>query len=136
MTVLPIEASPANLSMARDFLLLKWNERAEERGLPPRRDLSGSCKFSSLFARTVFGAEMRGNQDHQFNILPDGSILDLNADAEDVSGLEAPHHHDPEFWGNPEHLAAMRSCDPRVAAWIEGFSALVPGLDEPDRPEP
>lgn len=51
---------------AREFVLRKWRERAEERGLSMPDDLSGSCKFSSLFASRLFGLEMRGNEQHQF----------------------------------------------------------------------
>ena len=138
----PISASETNLAMARDFVFRKWTERAAERGNPVPTDLSGSCKFSSLFAASVFGAQMHGNSDHQFCRLPSGQILDLNADAADVKALKRPWRHDRGFWNNPDHRDAMDSCGPRVDRWLADFaaelaerSALLEGAAEPDAGE-
>lgn len=117
----PLRPDPDVADLAREFVLRKWRERAAERGLSVPRDLSGSCKFSSLFASRLFGLEMRGNEDHQFCIHPDGSIFDLNADAEDVRALANPWKHDPAFWMNPDHQESMESCHPRVEAWLDEF---------------
>lgn len=132
----PIPATEENIERAKAFVLKKWIERWHERN--PNgptynaffgwdrepTDLSSACKFSSMFAQRVFGGQLRGNIDHQFVKLPDGRILDLNIDAEDVRKLRAsgdPHRHDRAFWGNPEHLDAMKSCEPRVGQWVSEF---------------
>lgn len=118
----PISLSPDALDLARDFVFQKWCERAGERLLPMPDDLSGSCKFSSLFCAEVFGLKMRGNADHQFCIDEQGSIVDLNAGAADVSRLSDPWRHDPIFWNNRDHRASMQSCRPRVALWLQEFA--------------
>ncbi|WP_411839688.1 hypothetical protein [Paracoccus sp. ME4] len=122
---LPMNLNPELADRAREFVLRKWRERAAERNLPAPEDLSGSCKFSSLFAAKLFGLEMRGNEQHQFCIRPDGSIFDLNAGAADVAALADPWKHDPVFWMNPDHREAMESCEARVAAWLEDFAAEI-----------
>jgi hypothetical protein len=124
--VLPakLPATEENVERARNFVYEKWCERSEER-FEPRRptDLTNSCKFSSMFAREIFGGKLRGNQAHQFVELADGSILDLNKDARDVKelGNHAYHHDDEFYWGNPEHQDALKSCRPRVAKWVKEF---------------
>ena len=117
-----LTASKENLALAKRFLLLKWQERAAERGLRNKPvDLENACKFVSLFVQSVFGLEMRGYWAHQFNMLPDGSVLDLT---DTVSGASAEIFHDPSFWDNPEHRASMDSCRPRVAQWVEEFKLI------------
>lgn len=130
-----LPATPENIEKAKAFVLKKWRERATERGLRAPTDLSSSCKFSSLFAQRVFGGKLRGNWDHQFVVLPDGKVLDLNLDAEDVRALDDPHRHDRSFWGNREHRESMASCEPRVAAWVEEFRREM-RLDESWSPTP
>lgn len=118
-----LPATPENIARTKRFVMQKWIERAEERGtLAPPTDLSNSCKFSSLFAREIFGGRLRGHQAHQFVEL-DGRVLDLNTDALDVQqlGADAHQHDDEYFWGNPEHQEALDSCRPRVKAWVEEF---------------
>jgi hypothetical protein len=119
-----LPATPENIARAKKFVMEKWIERARER-YEPRvpTDLSNSCKFSSLFAREIFGGRLRGNQAHQFVELADGTKVDLNIDARDVRELgdHAHHHEDEVFWGNPEHQQAVDSCRPRVDQWIAEF---------------
>lgn len=118
-----LPATVDNIHRAKDFLMGKWVEWHQERGNDHPEDLSNSCKFSSLFAREVFGGRLRGNHLHQFVELPNGQILDLNIDARDVLNMGAhAHHHDDElFWGNPEHKESLDSCRPRVAQWVAEF---------------
>jgi hypothetical protein len=151
-----LPATSENIERAKQFVLKKWIERFQERypslakdptGPDYPRDLSNSCKFTSLFAQAVFGGRLRGNEGHQFVELEDGQRLDLNADAEDVlairkrferSGLTGwhtdpdepsgfvdyhgdPHAHDPAFFGNRDHVEAMRSVVPRVKDWVQEF---------------
>lgn len=119
-----LPATPALVAAARDFALARWRERAAEYGAPPPDDLTGSCKFTSLFAALVFGGRLRGNKDHQFVELPDGARLDLNAGARDVRRLGThAHTHERTFWANPEHRDAMRTCEARARAWAERFLA-------------
>lgn len=124
---LPLPASPDVIEAARGFLLARWKERAAERGLPEPRDLSRSCKFSALFARSVFGGRLEGNRHHVYLRLPDRRLLDLNEDACDVASMRErgldPHCHDPFVWKEREHLASIRSCSGRVAAWVHLFTA-------------
>lgn len=123
---LPIPASPANIALARSFVLTKWRERAKEMGRPSPKDLSDSCKFTSQFARIIFGGELAGNQKHQFVRLDNGDILDLNFYADDVQKkIKDPHRHDPSFFGNPEHEESMASCRGRVMEWIREFIQIL-----------
>jgi hypothetical protein len=131
---LPIEPNDDNLSAASAFALEMWRRRWEDRrdswleefgcldGFRERRpeDLSGSCKFTSLFAAAVFGGAIDGNFEHQYAV-KDGAIIDLNLEAEDVRSLAAPHARDPLFFGSRDHLASMRTCAPRVNAWLAEF---------------
>lgn len=127
---LPIPATPENIAFARKFMLAAWDQRAEELGRKDPPDLSDSCKFSSQFARIIFGGELQGNVDHQFIRLPNGRILDLNMYADDVQHkIDHPHIHDPEFFGNPEHEKSMASCRGRVFQWVEDFRKLLKARD-------
>lgn len=120
-----VPATPENIHLAKQFVMQKWAERWAEKGFEGQpADLSNSCKFSSLFAREIFGGRLRGQQAHQFVELEDGTIVDLNLDAKDVKALgQHAHFHDDElFWGNPEHKDALDSCRPRVNQWVEEFT--------------
>jgi len=140
----PWPATPDNLRAARAFVMAKWRERARELGLPDPDDLSGSCRFSSMFAQGIFGGELQGNPAHQFVRL-DGEVLDLNADARDVRERRAeweaaqrkarigrrldgrewhardPHAHDRRYWWSMENQEALRRCKPRVDSWTREF---------------
>lgn len=120
-----LPATPENVERAKQFVLQKWIERAKDRGYPEHAlptDLSSSCKFTSQFAQRIFGGELRGNWHHQYVQLPDGQMLDLNLDAEDVKKLGTlAHNHDRKFWRNPEHRESMASCRGRVDDWVREF---------------
>lgn len=118
-----LDATDANVSAAKLFLMDRWRERAANLGRPEPTDLSRSCKFSSLFAQRVFGGTLRGHRDHQYVVLPDGRTLDLNVDAEDVRSMASPHHHDARWFGNTDHVRSMSSCLPAVQGWVERFIA-------------
>ncbi len=126
--LLPIPATPENITKAKAFLLRKWKERWRDRNPngtighdDEPSDLSGSCKFSSMFAQKIFGGQIRGNYDHQFVVLRNGKVLDLNGDAADVKGIKTPYIHDRRFFGNRDHKESMRSCEPRVERWVSDF---------------
>ena len=115
-----LHPSAENIELARSFCMEKWVERAAELGKTCPTDLSGSCKFTSLFAKLVFGGEIEGNEQHQFNVIED-DLLDLNAGAGDVQGIAGIHDDEPGFIGNPEHLESMNSCLERVVGWVLEF---------------
>jgi hypothetical protein len=114
----PIPATVENVEKARAFLIKKWKERSKEMLRPAPEDLTGACKFASLFAQKVFGGEIRGNWHHQFVVLAGGEKLDLTAG---LTRDRIDYRHDPEFWNNPEHIRSMQSCLPRVEAWANEF---------------
>lgn len=123
-TILPTHN---HIMRAREFALKKWKERAQERGSPEPADLSYSCKFTSLFAQKLFGGKIKGSWDHQYLELPDGMVIDLNIDAEDVRALgDKAHTHDPSFFrGNHDWRDSMQSIKPRVNQWVKEFRSTL-----------
>ena len=129
---LPIEVTPENIEAASNFAFEKWLDRWAERKAewesstttpfpePEPDDLSGSCKFTSVFAAVVFDYGIDGNHDHQFAVRK-GQVIDLNAGAADVRALSNPYHLDPLFFGSKDHLKSMVSCAPRITAWLTDF---------------
>lgn len=110
-----------NIRRAKRFVFDKWQQRAKEYGrdqLP--FDLSGACKFASLFAKGVFGGQLKGNKLHQFLEL-EGQIIDLTAGSKDVASMLNPYHHDKVFWRNAEHVQSLDSCSVRVSDWVNEF---------------
>jgi hypothetical protein len=71
----------------------KWCNQAKDRGLTAPIDLSGSCKYGSLFMNQVFGGKIFGHYKHQYNIIS-GRIVDLSHDAIDVGKFTNPYLHD------------------------------------------
>lgn len=120
-----LDPTPENVDKARAFVARKWRQWCAEYGKPAPADLSGSCRFSSQFARRLFGGRIVGNEHHVFVRLADGTVLDLNAGAADVRACADPYRHDPWVWRYRPHLDLQRSCRPRVARWVREF------LDEP-----
>lgn len=130
----PLEYSAEHFLTAQAFVMNKWLERFNEKkknweklgdfNESPPADLSGSCKFSSLFAAAIFGGEVQGNEHHQYCVL-NNQVIDLNKDANDVKDLEDPYFHDDYFFGSKDHMASMKSCKERVNAWLKEFPSYL-----------
>mgnify|MGYP006352167655 CR=1 FL=1 len=118
-----LPATDKNVAKARAFVWKKWRERADELGRPEPKDLTGACKFASIFARYVFGGTLRGNADHQFLVLADGKIVDLTSGSSDVFALEEPYRHSSMWWGNRDHVYSLEAADPRASVWAAEFLA-------------
>lgn len=107
-------------ALAKVFVFRKWVELAVERKICAPTDLSGACKFGSLFMSRVFGGCLRGHYQHQYNLI-DGRIVDLSHDAADVGSMRNPYLNEPEFFAIPEFRASMDSCLPRIELWAVEF---------------
>ncbi len=105
---------------AKRFVFRKWSELAAERSQPKPADLSGACKFGSLFMHRVFGGAIHGHYQHQYNIIG-GRIVDLSHDALDVGAMRTPYLHEPEFFEIPEEIASLARCVPRIDGWVAEF---------------
>lgn len=117
-----LTATDKNVEKARDFVWKKWQERADELGRPKPKDLTGACKFASIFARYVFGGTLRGNADHQFLVI-DGKVVDLTSGSSDVFALDEPYRHSAHWWGNRDHVYSLESAEPRASVWAAEFLA-------------
>lgn len=119
---LPIPATEENIKTAAAFALDKWRERRREYNKlfrekkPLPTDLSGACKFCSMFAVKLFGGELQGNEDHQWVEL-DEEIIDLTDNVDD-----GEYDHDDSFWLNEDHVDALVSNISRVNQWVDEFS--------------
>lgn len=113
-----------HFAQAKVFVFRKWCERAVERGAMPPTDLSGSCKYGSLFMNQVFGGIICGHYEHQYNIIG-GRIVDLSHDAMDVGRLTNPYLHEPDFFAIPKKQTALNRCLPRVEGWVVQFLAEI-----------
>jgi hypothetical protein len=113
----------------RQFLLAKWQERAQEIApdKTPPTDLTDSCKFSALFGSVVFSADIAGNWDHVFNVI-DGEIFDINAEASDVAGRADIHRHDSDFINGDDFADSIQTCLRRVSDWVNEFSERYPQM--------
>ena len=107
-------------ALAKVFVFRKWCEQAAKRDAPPPADLSGSCKYGSLFMNQVFGGRVCGHYQHQYNIIG-GRIVDLSHDAIDVGSIINPYLHEPGYFAIPEKRASLNSCLPRVERWVAQF---------------
>lgn len=109
-------------AQSKVFVFRKWCEQAAERKIAPPADLSGACKYGSLFMNQVFGGSIRGHYEHQYNHIG-GRIVDLSHDAMDVGRIANPYLHEPDFFAIPEKQAALNRCLPRVEGWVLEFIA-------------
>ncbi len=112
----------ANFALAKAFFFGKWCERSARRELPVPLDLSGSCKYGSLFMQCVFGGALHGHYQHQYNVI-DGRLVDLSHDAADVSRMSHPYLHEPDYFLIPEMQASLDLCLPHAQAWAIQFMA-------------
>jgi hypothetical protein len=111
--------SRENHRLANEILDHMWAERNSERGIVST-DRSGSCKFSALLARTLFGGKLAGNENHVF-VIRRGKVLDMNAGQADVALLgKRAHYHDASIL-HPQYRESLSSCLPRVAKWCIEF---------------
>jgi hypothetical protein len=129
---LPIDPTADNIELASVFVFEMWKSRWREQKndweekvgstyyIDEPTDLSGSCKFSSIFAALVFDADIDGNGVHQFAVKK-GRIIDLNSGAADVTDMSAPYALDALFFGTRDHIASMTSCMPRILEWVQAF---------------
>lgn len=113
-----VEPTPANLRLAREYLRLKWRDRALEMDRPVPSGLAGSCKFAALFAQQLFGGQLRSNFAHDF-VVRQGQVIDLTQAA--GVNLGEFYAHVPSHHLHPEHVASLRSNLPRVASWMAGW---------------
>lgn len=112
----------ANFARAKVFVFGKWCEVAAGRNLTPPADLSGACKYGSLFMQGVFGGTLRGHYEHQYNFI-DGRVVDLSHDAADVGRMRHPYLHEPDYFAVPQLRAALALCELRTDAWAAEFIA-------------
>jgi len=117
-------------AQAKVFVFRKWCEQAAERHALPPTDLSGSCKYGSLFMNQVFGGTICGHYEHQYNIIG-GRIVDLSHDAIDVGRITYPYLHEPGFFTIPEKQISLNGCLPRVERWVAQFLEEIEGSEAP-----
>ena len=113
----------AHFARAKVFVYGKWCDHAADRHWPPPADLSGACKYGSLFMQAVFGGAIRGHFEHQYNVI-DGRLVDLGHDAADVGRMNHPYLHEPDYFRVPEVQQSLSRCEPRAWAWADEFLAL------------
>ncbi len=115
-----ITYSYEHFAHAKVFIFRKWCELASERHKCPPTDLSGACKYGSLFMNRVFGGVIHGHYEHQYNRIA-GRIVDLSHDAMDVGNMTNPYLHEPDFFTIPEKQVSLNNCLPRVECWVIQF---------------
>lgn len=107
------------LRLANEVMDELWKERNTERNLQST-DRSGSCKFASLLARSLFGGVLAGNQKHVF-VRRQGRVLDLNFNQRDVVQLGDKAYLDDYSLTNRDYRDSLDSCLPRVNRWVGEF---------------
>lgn len=112
--------SYAEFAHAKRFVFDRWCELSIERHKALPADLSGSCKYGSLFMNQVFGGTIQGHYEHQYNIIG-GRIVDLSHDAMDVGKMQNPYRHEPDFFVIPQKKISLSQCLPRVKRWVIQF---------------
>lgn len=115
-----ISYSYENFSKAKMFFFGKWCQVASSRKLIKPTDLSSACKYGSLFTQSIFGGAVRGNYEHQFNIV-DGRRVDLSHDSLDVGRMSNPYLHEQSYFDIPETRASLTGCSSRAEEWATEF---------------
>lgn len=105
---------------AKSWMFERWTEFASERGLARPVDLSGSCKYGSIFVQSIFGGSIRGHFQHQYNFLS-GRLVDMSHDALDVGQMRNPYLHEPEYFNVPELQTSLATCVARAERWADEF---------------
>jgi hypothetical protein len=123
--------SHVHFAEAKAFLLDQWGRLGVARGAQPSApgDLSGACKYGSLFAQYVFGGAIRGHFEHQYNLI-EGRLVDLSHDALDVGHMRHPYQHEPDFFLLPELQRSLGLCVPRAERWGAEFLALTGNITQ------
>jgi hypothetical protein len=121
-----LDYSYERFALAKVFVFRKWCEQAAERQALLPLDLSGSCKYGSLFMNQIFGGTICGHYEHQYNLIG-GRIVDLSHDALDVGRITNPYLHEPDYFSIPEKQASLNSCLPRVTSWVVQFMLEIEG---------
>lgn len=116
-------------AQAKIFVFRKWCEHAVERHAAIPTDLSGSCKYGSLFMNQVFGGSICGHYEHQYNRIG-GRIVDLSHDSADVARMANPYLHEQEYFAIPELRDSLDLCLPRVNRWVIEFMGEPHGARE------
>jgi len=117
--------SGALFGASHSFVLQRWRDWAAQRKSPVPADLSGACRYGSLFMCRLYGGAIRGNYQHQYNDF-DGQHVDLGRGAADVAAMTDPWLHEPLFFQVPELQQALQSCLPRVDDWVALFVSQNP----------
>jgi hypothetical protein len=115
-----------HFALAKVFFFRKWCEQALAWQAAQPTDMSGACKYGSVFMQRVFGGTLRGHFEHQYNLI-DGRLVDLSHDAMDVGHMRNPYLHEPDYFAVPELMASLDGCVPRVDEWVVEFLAEVSG---------
>ena len=110
----------ASFTLAKAWFFDKWCELAAQSGRCAPADLSGSCKYGSIFMQAVFGGSIRGHFEHQYNYI-DGRLVDLSHDALDVGRMSNPYLHELDFFSVPELQASLSGCQNRAELWAAEF---------------
>jgi hypothetical protein len=112
--------SYVSFAAAKSWMFDQWTDFAAERGLARPVDLSGSCKYGSIFVQSVFGGSIRGHFEHQYNFLG-GRLVDMSHDALDVGRMRNPYLHEPEYFNIPELQTSLATCVARAERWADEF---------------
>ena len=120
-----IAYSYERFAQAKIFVFRKWCDQAKDRGLLPPADLSGSCKYGSLFMNQSFSVARYTVIMNINTISSGGRIVDLSHDAIDVGRITNPYLHEPDYFAIPEKRASLNKCLPRVEGWVIEFLAEI-----------
>lgn len=119
--VLPMYASENNIKLVKNYVLKKYIEREIFYDNPEPYDLN-ECMFSALFTKHVFGGLIQGNKYHQYVLVNNKQIVDINDDTPHVLSLLNPYEHDHKFiYKNKKYLAKVKSYEERVKEWVIEF---------------
>lgn len=105
------------IERASQFALRMWQQRATELGREIPDDLSGACKFCSVFARGLWGGAIVGNSEHVF-VRRGMQIIDLTAMAKGTLSLGMAAYNETTEPDHPDYRESISNCIPRVMDWF------------------